>query len=132
MHVSCWDPFSTALPSNLPPFRRSRSLYPESEPPPPLPEDKLLGSRRLYNLLWGPPGSGSGLRGAPWGGPWGQSSGSSGTPSSSTGAPSSSGAPSGGSSWPGSSGSEQQPGSGPQPGSGRQGGSSGVRIIPVE
>lgn len=30
------------------------SLYPESEPPPPLPDDKLLGSRRLHSLLFGP------------------------------------------------------------------------------
>ncbi|PRW45646.1 OTU domain-containing protein isoform X1 [Chlorella sorokiniana] len=81
------------------------SLYPESEPPPPLPEDKLLGSRRLYNLLWGSPGSSSGPRSSVWGGPWDQSGGGS-----------SSSAPSGSSSAPSS----------------RQGGGSGVRIIPVE
>jgi hypothetical protein len=27
------------------------SLFPKAEPPGPLPHDKLLGSRRLYNLL---------------------------------------------------------------------------------
>lgn len=30
------------------------SVYSADEPPPPLPAEKLLGSRRLWALLWGP------------------------------------------------------------------------------
>jgi hypothetical protein len=29
------------------------SLYHADDPPPPLPDDKLLGSRRLHSLLFG-------------------------------------------------------------------------------
>ena len=78
------------------------SLYPESEPPPPLPDEKVLGSRRLHNLLWGPPGMWASSGGV-WGGGWGQSSGG--------GSSSSSGATGGGSQ-----------------GSGK----AGVRVVPVE
>lgn len=54
------------------------SLYLESEPPPP--EGKVLGSKRLFNLLWGPPDTWASSSGG-----WGQSIGSSSSSSGATG-----------------------------------------------
>jgi hypothetical protein len=43
------------MPAYLPAYMQVHynSVYPSDDPPPPLPDDKLLGSRRLHSLLFG-------------------------------------------------------------------------------
>ena len=56
-----WDQSPTigACPPPLPPLQlHYNSLYEAEAPPPPVPDDKLLGSRRLYSLLFGAPSPG--------------------------------------------------------------------------